>query len=57
LPAVGARRHALVAGVRLRPGDDQPVPVLLALASYLLHSRSSSLISTSHFFFSFSPFK
>uniref|UniRef100_A0A0A9G2Z1 Uncharacterized protein n=1 Tax=Arundo donax TaxID=35708 RepID=A0A0A9G2Z1_ARUDO len=30
VPAVGARRHAVVAGVRDRPGDAEPVPVLLA---------------------------
>lgn len=32
VPAMGARRDALVAGVRVRPGDDKPVPVLLAIA-------------------------
>jgi hypothetical protein len=29
VPAVGARRHAVVAGVRGRAGDAEPVPVLL----------------------------
>jgi len=38
VPAVGARRHAVVAGVRDCAGDAEPVPVLLGTTVLVPHS-------------------